>query len=223
MTTQLLAENTYPTSDITLVLHNPTAEYLVKGSWNYKQMGLLQFAKSVQLIWQAAKGDDPYAEWYLMQIYEQITLLKEEVKKAEALCQEKFAQLRGLEVQVMDNLKPIKLPLRFATPFGYMAAYLIADLDYFFRQANILKRLGILLEGKQIPVYFVQKMHMLFAHARLWQYTGITRKDIKENNQLAQKAKELMGALPEPILNNQFQFMFLPRIVKKGKENFVNK
>jgi integrating conjugative element protein (TIGR03761 family) len=217
MQTQALTENSYPTSEISLVLHNPIAESLIKGSWSYKRMGLLQFAKVMQSLWQAAKEDDPYAEWYLMQTYEQITLLKEEVKKVEILCQEKFAQLRGLEVKVMDNLKPIKFPLKFSTPFGYMAAYLIADLDYIFRQANILKRLGILLEENQKPAYFVQKMHVLFAHARLWQYTGVSRKDISENNQIAQKAKDLMGKIPGAILNNEVKFLFLPRGKKQGE------
>lgn len=212
-----LRDESYPAdSEISLVLHNPIAQSLIKGSWSYKRMGLLQFAKLMQSLWQAAKKDDPYAEWYLMRTYEQITLLKEEAKKVELLCQEKFTRLRGLEVQVIDNLKPIKFPLKFSTPFGYMAAYLLADLDYIFRQTNILKRLGILLEENQKPVYFVQKIHLLFSHARQWQYTGVTRKDIRENNQMAQKAGDLMGKIPATILNREFRFLFLPRMASQA-------
>jgi len=217
-TTPRLADKTYPSSEISLVLHNPIAQSLVQGSWGYKRMGLLQFAKLMQSLWQAAKEDDPYAEWYLMRTYEQITLLKEEVKNAEIMCQKKFDQLRGLEVQVVDNIKPVKFPLKFSTPFGYMAAYLIADLDYFFRQTNILKQLGILIEEHYKPAYFVQKTYVLFAHSRRWQYTGVTRKDIKENNQMAQKARGLMGNIPMPILNNELQFLFLPRTKKQAKK-----
>jgi len=209
-TTPPLAGKPYPSSEISLVLHNPIAQSLIQGSWGYKRMGLLQFAKLMQSLWQAAKEDDPYAEWYLMRTYEQITLLKEEIKKAELMCQQKFAELRGLEVQVVDNIKPVKFPLKFSTPFGYMAAYLIADLDYLFRQTNILKRLGILLEEDQKPASFVQRIHKLFSHSRLWQYTGVSRKDIKENNQRAQKAEELMGRVPAGILNKRVQFAFLP-------------
>ncbi len=210
--TPTLKNERYPAdSEISLILHNPIAQSLIKGSWSYKRMGLLQFAKLMQSLWQAAKEDDPYAELYLMRTYEQITQLKEEAKKVELLCQEKFTRLRGLEVQVMDNLKPIKFPLKFSTPFGYMAAYLLADLDYIFRQTNILKRLGILLEENQKPVYFVQKMHLLFSHARQWQYTSVTRKDIRENNKMAITAKELMGNIPIILLNKEFKFIFLPR------------
>jgi integrating conjugative element protein (TIGR03761 family) len=207
------------THEISLVLHNPIAQSLINGSWGYRRMGLLQFAKMMQSLWQAAKDDDPYAEWYLMRTYELITSLKEEIKKTELICQQKFAQLRGLEVQVVGNVNPIKFPLKFSTPFAYMAAYLIADLDYIFRQTNILKRLSILLDEDQKPAHFVQKMHLLFSHARQWKYTGVTRKDIRENNQLAQKASGLMGKILTTILNSEFDFLFLPRPQKRVKRN----
>ena len=45
------------------------------------KVGLLRFAKLTYILWLAAKNDDPYAEWRLMELYEHMATCAEGIKK----------------------------------------------------------------------------------------------------------------------------------------------
>jgi len=198
--------NSRLTHHVQLVLHTKIAQSLFDGSWGYQKMGLMQFSKVVQSLWQSSKNDDPYADWYLMKTQEQMLALREQLNKTEKHCQEKLAKLRGVEVEIFINPTPTKLPLHFYTPLCYMAAYLLADLDYVTRLVYTLKHLGFILEKDLSPILFIGKLHDLFALPRKWKYTEVRRQDIRENNQKAQYAKSLMGELPLTILDKKIHF-----------------
>ena len=60
------------------------------------------------------------------------------------------------------------------------------------------------------PGRLISVLHQLFSQAREWQYRNITRQDILDQNPKAQKARELMGELPRPVLNKEQRFIFWP-------------
>lgn len=66
------------------------------------------------------------------------------------------------------------------------------------------------------------RIYALFAHARFLKYAGVGRKDVSENNQIAQKARELMRKIPAAVLNNEVKF-FLPRGRDRARMKFKNK
>lgn len=199
-------------SDIQLVLHTDIAEGFFKGSWQTKNIGLRQFAVITKALWRAARNDDPYAEWHLMKIYDRMLAVQEALKNFEQLCQEKITQKRGLEVVVFSNPKPLHIPLHFSTPFGYMAAQVLADLDYAMRQAYTLKKLGVLLEGEQLPAKLMRKLASFFGQGREWKSTGVTRNDIATNSAVAELAKQLMGQVPDVILKRKLRLGLLPTL-----------
>lgn len=212
----LVDQNEKPVSplntDIQIVLHTRIVQSLFNGSWRHGKLGLIQFAKIVSSIWTAAKQDDPYAEWYLMKTYQALFSAREQVKKIEATLTEHFSTLRGIEVNAYMNTKPITHPLTFSTPFGFMGAYLIADVDFILRQYLTLERMGISLHNENISIkQIVQLVQDAFSVPRHWRRTGVTRQDISENNQKASRANEKLGDIPESILHKQITFAFLPK------------
>ena len=54
----------------------------------------------------------------------------------------------------------------------------------------------------------------VFSKPRRWRHTGLTRKDVIENNQKAQRAKEIFGELPMAVLNREIDFGFLLQSAK---------
>jgi len=203
------------TADFQLVLHTQIAQRLYDGDWKYGRMGLLQFASAITILWKSSKQDDPYAEWYLLKIYDALQEAKNKLKHLELKLTEQLSQLRGFEIGLMSHPAPLKQPLRFASPFAFMAATLIEQVDYINRQLFTLQRLGLMPDEKLLPKDLVREIQMIFQLPRQWKYTGVTRSDIVQNNQKAQKAKKLLGELPSAILNKEIQFAFLPKQAKQ--------
>jgi integrating conjugative element protein (TIGR03761 family) len=194
-----------------LILHTKVAQVLFDGEWKSGRMGLLQFAKLMTTLWKSSKHDDPYAEWYLLKTYESLQNARDKLKHYEITLQQQLNNLRGFEVELMTNPTPLKHPLRFVTPFAFMAAMLIEQLDYVNRQLFTLHRMGLLADENLMPAHLMREVQAVFRLPKEWKYTGITRKDILEGNQKAEQAKKLLGDVPLAILNKEIQFAFLPK------------
>jgi integrating conjugative element protein (TIGR03761 family) len=198
-------------NDVELTLHIKAVRLLCLGYNDPDKIGLLRFARFTHVLWTAAKNDDPYAEWRLMELYDHMTTLREAIKKLEERCQQRLLQLRGLKISLYSNPDPFKLELRFASPFSFMASCLIADLDYVERQFYTLKRLGLVLEGQTTVTGFVPKVQEILRKPLAWPNTGITRQDIRELNAKARQVITSLGEVPDPIMNKTLKFAFLPK------------
>jgi integrating conjugative element protein (TIGR03761 family) len=199
-------------SDVQIILHTRISQSLFNGSWKIGKMGLLQYAKITTTLWNASKQDDPYADWYLLKSYQALFDAREKLKSVENEISSQMTKLRGIAVNDSVCSAPITCPLKFSTPFGFMAAYLIADVDFIIRQLLTAEKMGILAAKKIISIKEVSHLvQEVFAMPRKWRHTGVSRKDIIENNQLAQQAKELLGEVPAAVLNKEISFSFLPK------------
>lgn len=154
--------------EVHLILHTEVAQSLFHGSWEYHKMGLLQFAKMMHTIWQAAKQGNPQAQLCLTHVQGQIAVLQEEIRQVEISYKNQLGALRGLEVDLFSNPNPERVLLRFSLPLSYMAGYLLADLDYLLRQTYTLMRLGFVLEQRNKPAIFIGKVRKVFAEGRKW-------------------------------------------------------
>lgn len=198
----------YLEGDIDLILHTRLSQSLLTGSWRPGNLGLWQFAIKIRDLWRAHRADDPYADWCFMKVDEKIHQIREEIQEVEHYCEQRLSQLRGFNIKVFENPHPKKLALKFVIPFTYMGATLLPELDYIARQAYTLRHVGQLLEPNQLPVKIVKSMRQLFAIPMIWKML-VTRQDIRENNAVAQEAKEKMGEIPSAILNKDIKFIFL--------------
>ncbi len=202
-------------SSFQLILHTKIAELLLDGDWRFGRMGLTQFASLMTTLWKAAKEDDPYAELFLLKTHEAIQITKEKLKTYETQLQQQMTELRGIELNLFSITTPNKYPLYFATPFSYMAAMLIEQVDYVNRQLLTLARIGLVPKDQLSVRDLMREIKTLFQLPMQWKYTGVSRKDMLENNQKAKQAIALLGEIPAAVLNQEIEFAFLPKA--KGK------
>ncbi len=196
-------KNTYLIAENKLVLHTDVARVLFNGTWHYSRMGLLQFAKLLAPLWKAFKEDDPYAEQTLIKISNAIEVAKIQLQDHEISLQQQLENLRGLVVDLYRNPQPFSYPLKFFIPPPFLAAMLIAQVDYVNRQLFTLTRLGLKPNENLVPAQLMHIIRSIFRLPLEWKYTGVTRKDIFEGNQKAQKIKTLFGAVSVEILNKK--------------------
>jgi integrating conjugative element protein (TIGR03761 family) len=214
-TKTVVPKKEYLLSDVELTLHAKAVRLLCLGYRDPDKIGLLRFAQLTNALWSAAKNDDPYAEWRLMELYNAMAGLDEEIKRLENRCQQRLSELRGLKITLYSNPDPYKLNLRFANPFSFLAAILMIDLDYVERQFYTLRRLGIVLEGQGVLTGYVPKVQEILRKPLSWANTGITRQDILDHNEKAQQVIQTFGEVPDAILKKTLTFAFLPKKTTK--------
>ena len=145
-------------AEVKLTLHTKVAQSLFNGSWKQGRMGLLQFAKVMNDLWNATSADDPYAEWYLLKTYQYLTEASEKIKSFENTLSPILNNLRGIKVNQCISTHPCIYPLTFSTPFGFMGAYLIADVDHLIRLILTIERLGIAFNQPEITIKDIIKL-----------------------------------------------------------------
>jgi len=198
--------------DAKILLYTRLAQSMFNYSWQHGKMGLLQFSKLTSTVWKAANLDDPYADWILVKTYKALDKGREKLQVLEKQLELELGQIRGIATMPILNANPNAYPLQFSTVFGYMGAAFLADADYVLRQILTLKRLGIPIQNDVCSINHVVKcLQDVFAIPRQWRHTGITRKDMLEQNEKAHETIALFGQIPDEILNKKTDFHSLQK------------
>lgn len=175
--------------------------------------GLLPFAARMGVIWAAAKADDPYADWWLIQVDEALGNARRDV----AACQERAGRwLEGvnaaIRVKASESHRPVVLPLDFSTPYGFQGAFLVAEFDSLVCAAMSAAHLGIVPVGEVHALLEggAHRLRSAFDVPRRWVHCAITRADVRQQTQRGALACSKMGALPELILQGEWRAALAP-------------
>ena len=165
-------------------------------------VGLVGFADRLRVIWNAARADDPYADWWLIKIDEALQRARSRIKREQAVLDECIEQDSALQIKVVTSGKPYRVALNFANPYGYWGAHLIAEFDTTARTILTAKHVG-LISGNLAE----QSLHgcagairSLFAVPLGYRVLRIDRKAVKAGGKTAKEAAEFMGEIPQAVL-----------------------
>ncbi|MCP4993932.1 MAG: TIGR03761 family integrating conjugative element protein [Gammaproteobacteria bacterium] len=181
-------------------------------------IGLVKFAMIMGRIWRAAELDDPYADWYLLQIHESLTTAQAEIKQMTSQVQEQLKSVSGVDISVAHSLEPVQVPLHFPNAYGYMGGYLIADYDTLVRSVLTAVHVALMTrdEGKRLLHNCGRLIRRGFLLPTRWKYCIVTRDDISQTTQRGAMAVEAMGELPQEILDENCRAPHAPTIRKPG-------
>lgn len=187
---------------VKIVLQTRLAKKLYRGGWN-GAVGLPKFAGLVKRIWEASSQNDPYADLFLLRIYDRVDSTRKELQKLETKYRKLLKSKEGLEVEAFDDEQPLRIPLYFSTPYAFMCSYVLADFDRLIRVLVTVLHLGLAPDKDTLAQ--ISRANELVRNLQgmplQWHKTGVTRKDIAENTPLAEKAKSLMGEINSQILD----------------------
>ncbi len=204
--------------DACLVIQTRQAQRLVYGRKQVEQqpgiIGLVRFGMLMKRIWVSAMLDDPYADWYLLQIDETLEAGRVEIQQSKAQIDELLSSTRGVEIGVAHSLKPARVPLQFANPYGYMGAYLVGDYDELVCAVLTARHVGLL--GRDSAEQMLHRGGRLIRRAFLlptqWKHYAVDRNDLQQNNQRAQAAHTAMGELPQDVVEGTRRARHAPEI-----------
>jgi len=161
-------------------------------------IGLVGFADRLRVIWQGARNDDPYADWWLIKVHEGIaaagTLIRDRQQALESLLQ----QMGSIEVTTAVSLHPFRMPLQFANPYAYQGAKHLSAYDTLVCMALTAHHVGLLDRAacqEQLNIC-ARKIRALFAIPQSYRFLGVDRPLIRQGTAESERAGHLMGELP---------------------------
>lgn len=99
-----------------------------------------RFAAVLRTIWYLSAHDNPYADWILMRIYQQLSGIRTQMDQAIEAREAEFERLRrkGLSLSVLASRSPATVALGFRSPYGYATAETMVEFDYHVRMVKTL-------------------------------------------------------------------------------------
>ena len=115
-------------------------------------IGLFGFADRLRGIWQGARQDDPYADWWLIQIHTALAAVKQRIQAGQQTLAERLAASQTLAVTVAVSQKPYRTPLRFANPYAYRGARWLGEYDNLARGVLSAVHVGLMDAADADPI-----------------------------------------------------------------------
>lgn len=178
-------------------------------------MGLMQFSTYLSQVSVAAKQDDPWADWMLVQVEERLTAAEEKLKQQQANLERVLGANPMIDIQVSASVKPLKISIGFATSHAYWVARVITQYDAVVR-AVLTARHQALIDPDMSNLLMddaAKLIRRVFETTVRYRYTGVTRADVVAGTAAAQQAVEKMGSVPTDILDRSRRAKFAPAIM----------
>jgi len=175
-------------------------------------IGLIGFADRLRIIWNAARADDPYADWWLVKVDEALARARQRIKHERAVLDACIEQQSGLEIHVATTDKPYRTQLFFANPYAYWGAQLVAEFDHTARTLLTTKHVG-LIAGSNAEASLGALSHILrglFAVPQGYRVFRIDREAVRNGSPTAKAAAEHMGELPAAVLSGDLRPALAP-------------
>ena len=213
---QLLAQPGALRGRAWLVLQTRQAERLVKGRHAGAEkpaiIGLLGFASLLRALWHGARVDDPYADWWLLQVDAALTLAAETLAAQELGLAAQLAATSAIELDPAVSVKPVRVLLQFTNPYAYRGAHLLAHYDRLAGTLLTAEHVGLLdrhalerrLQDGARPV------RRAYATPLGYRFLGVTRADHEQGTARAVQARAAMGEVPESILRGEARAPLAP-------------
>ena len=179
-------------------------------------IGLVGFANRLRVIWQAARNDDPYADWWLIKVHEAIEVAGTDIGRRQADLVKQLEQMTAMEVSVAASQRPYRIHLQFANPYAYRGAQLLARYDRLVCAALTARHIG-LLDGEssvQVQKACSHKLRALFMIPQSYRYLKIDRESVRKAVGRSREARQVMGEVPDDVLSGERQASLVPRKVK---------
>lgn len=187
-------------------------------------MGIKAFARKVNIIEEAIKKDDPYADWYLLQLEEGILNARSKINSVHKEIKLFYEQLPSNVLSSRpQSSSPIIAKGIFSSRIAHLLAYATADFDS-MALTTIDAHHKLLISTKKKVITIKEGMRLIRSSINIingYKVTSVTRRDVIERNSVAIKAEEEMSVLPQDVLGGEYRSEFAPEIHHNSLESLL--
>lgn len=180
-------------------------------------MGLKAFGRRMSGIWIAAQYDDPYADWYLLQVEETLADAKAALAEKKQHLTQLFDSIDAVKINLSHSISPIEMELNFGNPYGYHGALMVAEFDAMACAVMTAWHVGFIdrTPKRELIISSVRRIRRTFLLSTRWQFTGSTRESLQSGKSISDEARRKMGQLPDEILSGKLRAKLAPEIRKQ--------
>ena len=207
-----------------LTLQTTHAQRLVQGregaGGKQPLIGLDGLARYAAQISNSAAAGDPYADLALLSVEGLLADTQKMIRNLIGEISDVLDSVPAVEVELAQSVVPVHVPLMFATPYGFLGAYLLADYDELVRTVMTARHCAFIDRNRAFGhlLRTGRPIRRLFCLGpTVWRYTGVTREDIAKNTKLAQQAKVVYANMnihdiPADVLQGSRRGRYAPPI-----------
>ena len=213
--------------EASVTIHTRQAQQLLTGrdavDGRPPVMGLMRFSNFLTQITAAAKQDDPWADWHLVQLEEALVAGEKSLKQQLENLKRVLRDNKMMDVQVSESVKPMKVSVGFASSYSYWVARLIVQYDEVVRAVLTAKHVAMISQeaSGQLLTEAGANIRRVFESTVRYRFTGLTREDVLANNaRIAEAEKRLdrkLEQVPVDILDKSRRASYAPAIVSVGQ------
>ena len=191
----------------TLTLQTRQAQRLVKGRATSAEkpaiIGLIGFANRFRTLWHGARADDPYADWWLLQVHDALDQAERELVSLEQAIVSRFEAMDGIDVTPPASVKPARIALNFSNPYAFRAAGLIGRFDALACMILSARHVGLVErdEAEKTLHQGGRWVRRALQSPVGYRLIGVTRDDVGQGTAKAMQAVEAMGEIPDEVLS----------------------
>lgn len=177
-------------------------------------IGLYRYGAMTRTVWSAAAHNDPYADWFLLQIEQALTESKEQIAHMKATIDADMARVSAMQIGLAQSMDPVKIELTFSNPYGYMGAWLLADMDELVLATLTARHVGLINrdDAHRMLADAGRTVRRAFAVPQGFRATAVKRDDMRGNTKRAERARQIMGELPQAILDGELRPEHAPAV-----------
>ncbi|SFV89220.1 FIG141694: hypothetical protein in PFGI-1-like cluster [hydrothermal vent metagenome] len=215
-------------SSITVELSTKEAVALFNGRKKTEELnliiGLSDFAQRVRDINNASHNNDPYADFFLLEIEYALKSAKEELIDSQDDLT-KLSDSSLLQINQGSSIRPTTLETRFASVYANIALDLLKRADNLLLTLYALRHTGMFNRvdcNNQIN-NTKRLLRKTFLSANGYRFFGINRRDVEQQTakyRQAHVAMKFTEELPADILDKTRRAEFAPNIVLDPNEIF---
>jgi len=178
-------------------------------------VGLVGFANRLRVIWQGARHDDPYADWWLIKIHDAIETAGDVIRGNQLDLEKRLEQMDAMAIDIAASRRPCRVPLKFANPYAYRGAKLLTEFDKLVCMALTVRHIGLLDSQacEDILKASARKIRSIFMIPQSYRLLKINREQVKQATGRSHEARQSMGEVPGDVLSGKRQAPLVPRKV----------
>ncbi|MCY4421231.1 MAG: TIGR03761 family integrating conjugative element protein [Gammaproteobacteria bacterium] len=205
-------------AEVWLTVHTRQAQLLIHGRKGTRLkptiVGLLGFAERLRVIWDGARADDPWADWWLIKVCDAIEATRACIVAHMAELDRLLAVPgTGMEVTLVESQRPARTRLQFANPYAYQGAQLLSQYDALACRVLTANRIGLLDNATRNDVLTdcARKLRAIYMIPRSYRFTGVDRSALLAGKGTIRTACWTMGEVPDAVLHGERLPALAPR------------
>ena len=208
-------------SVMTLELHSDIAHDYVRSHIPpdpdaKSQPGLEEFARQVRGVYTDASHDNPFADWTLLKIEDDIKALRDAIAEARKDLKDKLEAIDAIDVETATRAEPHRDQLEFDTPYAHVLGVALREFDELVREGMTAAHVGVIRPRERTALFqdMTSRLRRIIMAPHHYPRNRITRATYDEDaRQIETLESRLGGSVPEDVLSGKRRGEFAPDLV----------